>query len=69
MSVMNDFELHKLCPLYNGLKGFELSDREILDSGKFYKLDELLDEIKLAVNCLIYIFLSFIFLTKLMGFS
>jgi SWI/SNF-related matrix-associated actin-dependent regulator 1 of chromatin subfamily A len=48
MSVMNDFELHNLCPLYTGLKGFELTNQEILDSGKFNALDHLLEEIKQA---------------------
>ena len=43
---MNDFELHKLCPLYEGLKGYELSDETILDSGKFVQLDIYLEQIK-----------------------
>lgn len=46
MTIMNDFELHKLCPLYEGLKGYELSDETILDSGKFVQLDIYLEQIK-----------------------
>ena len=47
---MNDFELHKLCSLYKGLKGYELTDDHIFNSGKFKKLKELLEEFKEAVN-------------------
>lgn len=46
MSVMSDFQLHKLCPLYKCLKGFELDDSTILDSGKFVVLNSLLEEKK-----------------------
>ena len=46
MSVMNDFQIHKLCPLYRGLKGFELDEQSILDSGKFKVLNSLLEEKK-----------------------
>ncbi len=44
LSVMNDFQIHKLCPLYKGLKGFELDNKYVLDSGKFTVLGSLLDE-------------------------
>jgi SWI/SNF-related matrix-associated actin-dependent regulator of chromatin subfamily A containing DEAD/H box 1 len=46
MSVMNDFQLHKLCPLYKCLAGFELSPQVICESGKFDELARLLDQCK-----------------------
>lgn len=46
LSVMSDFQIHKLCPLYKCLKGFELDDSTILDSGKFVVLSSLLEEKK-----------------------
>ena len=46
MCVMNDFELSDLCSFYTGLDGYRLSDEEVLDSGKFRKLDKLLEEFK-----------------------
>ncbi|GFU47913.1 hypothetical protein NPIL_450051 [Nephila pilipes] len=42
MSVMSDFELHKLCKLYKSLKSYVLSDEKVLNSGKFNVLDSLL---------------------------
>ena len=50
MSLMNDFELHKMCPLYKGLKGYELTNQHILDSGKFKVLRGMLEDFKEAVN-------------------
>lgn len=46
MSVMSDFQLHKLCFLYKCLKGFELSNQDVLDSAKFTILSSLLEEKK-----------------------
>lgn len=55
MSVMSDFQLHKLCPLYRGLKGYELTNADILDSAKFTILDSLLAEKKESGDrCLIF---------------
>jgi len=48
MTIMNDFELHKLCSHYKGLESYELSNKDILNCGKFNKLKELLDEFKEA---------------------
>ncbi len=48
LSVMNDFELHNLCLSYKCLDEFKLEDNQILDSGKFERLDQLLDEAKRA---------------------
>ena len=62
MSVMNDFQIHKLCPLYKGLSGFELKDKDILDSGKFTVLTSLLEEKKeMVINFFLRltIFLNF----------
>ena len=50
---MSDFELHGLCSHYKGLESYELSDRHILDSGKFECMNQLLDQIKTAVNNLL----------------
>jgi hypothetical protein len=50
MSVMNDFELHELCPFYEGLDGYRLTNKEILASAKFDMMNDLLDEIKQAVG-------------------
>jgi hypothetical protein len=49
MSVMNDFELHKLCSHYKGLESYELSEKDILDSGKFECMNQLLEQIETAV--------------------
>ncbi|CAL1288550.1 unnamed protein product [Larinioides sclopetarius] len=42
MSVMSDFELHVLCKAYKSLKKYALADDDILNSGKFNVLDNLL---------------------------
>ncbi|GIY58865.1 hypothetical protein CEXT_191921 [Caerostris extrusa] len=42
MSVMSDFELHKLCKSYKSLKSYALTNSHILNSGKFKILDSLL---------------------------
>ncbi len=47
---MNDFELHRLCFLYKGLKGFELSENDILNSGKFIAIRKILEECQKAVK-------------------
>jgi SWI/SNF-related matrix-associated actin-dependent regulator of chromatin subfamily A containing DEAD/H box 1 len=46
MNALSDFELHKTCPLYRSLKGYELKEKDILNSGKFTVLGSLLDEKK-----------------------
>ena len=52
---MSDFQIHKLCPLYRNLKGFELTSHDILDSAKFTILDSLLMEKKESGDrCLIF---------------
>ena len=53
MNIMSDFELHKLCPHYKGLSEYELRDEDILDSGKFHCMNELLQDIQKAVGYLI----------------
>lgn len=50
MNVMTDFELHQLCPLYKDLENYRLNEKEILNSGKFNKLEEMLKEFKEEVN-------------------
>ena len=80
MSVMSDFQLHKLCFLYKVkffvhlflkikieninsnfssqcLKGFELSNQDVLDSAKFTILSSLLEEKKQNVE-IFFIFIS-----------
>lgn len=47
---MNDFELHQLCPFYKDLENYRLDEKEILSSGKFIKLEEMLIEFKREVN-------------------
>ncbi|KFM65528.1 SWI/SNF-related matrix-associated actin-dependent regulator of chromatin subfamily A containing DEAD/H box 1, partial [Stegodyphus mimosarum] len=42
MSVMSDFELHNLCKTYKALKSHVLSDDDILNSGKFKILEDML---------------------------
>lgn len=52
---MSDYQIHKLCPLYKCLKGYELANQDILDSAKFTILDSLLAEKKEAGDrCLIF---------------
>ncbi|XP_029453550.1 SWI/SNF-related matrix-associated actin-dependent regulator of chromatin subfamily A containing DEAD/H box 1 [Rhinatrema bivittatum] len=46
MSVMTDFELHRLCQEFNSISSFKLDVNLILDSGKFYTLERLLIEVK-----------------------
>eukprot|EP00117_Sycon_ciliatum_P021106 scpid31460/ scgid5564/ SWI/SNF-related matrix-associated actin-dependent regulator of chromatin subfamily A containing DEAD/H box 1 len=46
MSVMSDFELHKLCLQHPSLRGHELSQDQLMDSGKFKQLDILLPTYK-----------------------
>lgn len=55
MSVMHDYELHQLCKTYKSLSRFKLADDDILDSGKFQKMDELLNDLKSSKQrCLIF---------------
>ncbi len=58
MMLMNDFELHKLCSHYKGLDKYELSDDDILDSGKFECMNQLLQEIERAVEIFLFFRLS-----------
>ncbi|XP_048877210.1 SWI/SNF-related matrix-associated actin-dependent regulator of chromatin subfamily A containing DEAD/H box 1b [Brienomyrus brachyistius] len=46
MEVMSDFELHCLCSQYSTLHGFQLQSNQLLDSGKFAVLTELLVTLK-----------------------
>ncbi|XP_072570462.1 SWI/SNF-related matrix-associated actin-dependent regulator of chromatin subfamily A containing DEAD/H box 1b [Paramormyrops kingsleyae] len=46
MGVMSDFELHCLCSQYSTLHGFQLQSDQLLDSGKFAVLTELLATLK-----------------------
>ncbi|MFT7817869.1 SWI/SNF-related matrix-associated actin-dependent regulator of chromatin subfamily A containing DEAD/H box 1B-like [Arapaima gigas] len=46
MEVMSDFELHRLCLQYSALQGFRLSNEQVLDSGKFSLLTQLLASLK-----------------------
>nr|XP_006826001.1 PREDICTED: SWI/SNF-related matrix-associated actin-dependent regulator of chromatin subfamily A containing DEAD/H box 1-like [Saccoglossus kowalevskii] len=46
MCVMSDFELHGLCNQYYSISSFTLPTETLLNSGKFYKLDSLLPEMK-----------------------
>ena len=46
LSVMSDFEIHKMCDESEAVHSFRLDQSHILESGKFNKLDVLLDELK-----------------------
>uniref|UniRef100_A0A8C9V699 DNA helicase n=1 Tax=Scleropages formosus TaxID=113540 RepID=A0A8C9V699_SCLFO len=46
MEVMSDFELHRLCLQYSALRSFQLSSEQVLDSGKFSLLTQLLSSFK-----------------------
>ena len=65
MSVMSDFQLHKLCFLYKCLKGHELSNEQILDSGKFAALDTLLVE-KIKAGSRILVFSQFVIMLDIL---
>lgn len=55
MSVMHDYELHKLCTTYKSLEKFKLEDKHICDSGKFQYLDKLLNDLeKSKQRCLLF---------------
>lgn len=55
MSVMHDFELHKLCKQYKSINAFKLDDEYIVDSGKFNHLDKLLSDLKKSnQRCLLF---------------
>ena len=49
MQVMSDFELHNLCKNYSSTQKYSLTDEDILSSGKFQYLDQLLPQIKAKV--------------------
>ncbi|KAI8583198.1 hypothetical protein K450DRAFT_170107 [Umbelopsis ramanniana AG] len=53
MSVMTDFELHKLCLAHRTIKQWALSNDEIMDSGKVRVLEQLLTEMKEKVSIVI----------------
>jgi SWI/SNF-related matrix-associated actin-dependent regulator 1 of chromatin subfamily A len=65
MSVMSDFQLHKLCSLYRCLKGHQLADADILDSGKFVVLDRLLTE-KIGAGSRVLIFSQFVIMLDIL---
>ena len=46
---MSDFELHNLCKNYSSTQKYSLTDEDILSSGKFQYLDQLLPQIKAKV--------------------
>ncbi|KAJ7994380.1 hypothetical protein DPEC_G00265260 [Dallia pectoralis] len=46
MSVMSDFELHRLCQQYSSLNNYQLEKDLLLDSGKFHLLQTLLASLK-----------------------
>ncbi|KAG9354992.1 hypothetical protein JZ751_001705 [Albula glossodonta] len=46
MEVMSDFELHRLCQQYPVLQNHQLGSKELLDSGKFSLLTQLLPSLK-----------------------
>ncbi|CAF1023280.1 unnamed protein product [Brachionus calyciflorus] len=55
MTLMNDFELHMMCPFYTGLEKYKLTDKHILDSGKFQMLDKIFEEKKrIGDRCLLF---------------
>lgn len=49
MEVMSDFELHNLCREYSSISMFQLEKKLLLDSGKFFLLTKLLDNLKKKV--------------------
>ncbi|XP_036382651.1 SWI/SNF-related matrix-associated actin-dependent regulator of chromatin subfamily A containing DEAD/H box 1A [Megalops cyprinoides] len=46
MEVMSDFELHRLCLQYPALQRYQLQSEQLLDSGKFSLLTQLLASLK-----------------------
>lgn len=55
MCVMHDYELHNLCKLYKSISHYQLSNDDVLDSGKFEQLDILLKRIKESdQKCLVF---------------
>lgn len=46
MSVMSDFELHRLCQQYSALQEHQLTTEQLLDSGKLHLLTRLLTDLK-----------------------
>ncbi|XP_036382746.1 SWI/SNF-related matrix-associated actin-dependent regulator of chromatin subfamily A containing DEAD/H box 1B-like [Megalops cyprinoides] len=46
MEVMSDFELHRLCLQYLALQRYQLQSEQLLDSGKFSLLTQLLASLK-----------------------
>ena len=50
MSVMTDFELHKLCLAHRSIREYALSSDMVMDSGKVQVLKELLIEMKGKVS-------------------
>ena len=59
MSVMSDFELHKLCTTQPVLKKYRLCNEDILDSGKIKQLDKLLPTLQEKVNLIFCYILYF----------
>lgn len=50
MSVMSDFELHRLCQQYSALHEYHLTTEQLLDSGKLHLLTPLLTDLKEQVG-------------------
>lgn len=46
LQVLSDFDIHKLCLTFKSIKQYALKDEDILDSGKFVALGEILAEWK-----------------------
>lgn len=46
MEVMSDFELHRLCRQYSSIGSYQLEQKLLLDSGKFFHLTQLLSSLK-----------------------
>ncbi|XP_033113341.1 SWI/SNF-related matrix-associated actin-dependent regulator of chromatin subfamily A containing DEAD/H box 1B-like [Anneissia japonica] len=65
MSVMYDYELHRLCHHYPVLKSFRLPIETLTASGKFTVLDQLLPEMK-AKKDRVLIFSQFVMLLEIL---
>lgn len=50
MTVMSDFELHRLCQQYPALQEHQLTTEQLLDSGKLHFLRSLLTDLKEQVG-------------------
>lgn len=50
MEVMSDYELHRLCHEYSGLREYRLDQDLVTQSGKFQLLDKMLADLKEQVS-------------------